>query len=100
RGSRSMRSLSASAWSRRWHIFSNMDAPGTSSTPPTITRPGSPHACASTAWIMEANRIALQPGVEAADVPGLHDLGEQPVRQQNAEQPQEVAAGKRLEADA
>src|SRR5579871_1922578 len=34
-----------------------MVAPGTSSTPPVITRPGSPHACASTAVIMEENRI-------------------------------------------
>ena len=35
------------AWSQV--IFSNIVAPGTSSTPPTMTRPGSPAACASTA---------------------------------------------------
>ena len=37
-------------------IFSNMVSPGTSSTPPVITRPGSPQACASTAVIMLENR--------------------------------------------
>src|SRR5215472_13400848 len=35
-----------------------MVAPGTSSTPPTITRPGSPAACTSTAWITLDVRIA------------------------------------------
>src|ERR1700689_1826263 len=39
------------------HFFSNMVLPGTSSTPPVITRPGSPQACASTAVIMLENRI-------------------------------------------
>lgn len=39
-----------SSWQvARWRIFSNMVAPGTSSTPPTMTRPGSPPAWASTA---------------------------------------------------
>ena len=36
-------------------ILSNIVAPGTSSTPPTMTRPGSPHACASTAWIIRSS---------------------------------------------
>src|SRR5512144_2830055 len=40
---------SSSPCSARWRILSNIDAPGTSSTPPTMTRPGSPAACASTA---------------------------------------------------
>src|SRR5579864_2525735 len=31
--------------------------PGTSRTPPVMTRPGSPHACASTAVIMLENRM-------------------------------------------
>ena len=32
--------------------FSNMESPGTSNTPPTITLPGSPQACKSTACII------------------------------------------------
>ena len=39
-------------------LFSNIVAPGTSSTPPAITRPGSPPAWASTAVIMLANAIS------------------------------------------
>ena len=56
RGSRSMRRRSPSAWSRRCVILSNMVRPGTSSTPPVMTRPGSPAACASTAVIILENR--------------------------------------------
>ncbi len=46
------------SWCRaRCCIFSNIDRPGTSRTPPTITRPGSPQAWRSTAEIMEERRI-------------------------------------------
>src|SRR5260370_38632698 len=56
RGSRSMRRR---MWSACWasqFFLSNMVCPGTSSTPPVITRPGSPQAWASTAVIMFENR--------------------------------------------
>src|SRR5262245_41897511 len=58
RGSRSILFLRLSPCSWRWHILSYIVAPGTSSTPPTITRPCSPHACASTAWISEERRMS------------------------------------------
>src|ERR1700687_4935284 len=51
------------------HFFSNIVLPGTSGTPPVITRPGSPQACASTAVIMLEKRISLQ---HAADHPSVH----------------------------
>ena len=60
-GSRAARAASACAvrrWCRaRCCIFSNIVRPGTSRTPPTITRPGSPQACRSTAEIMDESRI-------------------------------------------
>src|SRR6185503_9938201 len=46
-----MHFLRASPCVARWRILSYIVAPGTSRTPPTITRPGSPAACASTAWM-------------------------------------------------
>src|SRR6266542_4575597 len=52
-----MRLRSPSACSSRWVRFSNMVRPGTSSTPPVMTRPGSPPACASTAVIIPLRRI-------------------------------------------
>src|SRR5450759_1148894 len=56
RGSRSMRRrLWSACWASQFFL-SNMVCPGTSSTPPVITRPGSPHAWASTAVIMLENR--------------------------------------------
>src|SRR5829696_7391971 len=57
RGSRSIRSRRSSPFARSHVILSNIVAPGTSRTPPTMTRPGSPAACASTAWIIRAERI-------------------------------------------
>src|SRR5213595_1535080 len=51
-----MRSRSPSWWRARYCIFSNIVRPGTSRTPPTMTRPGSPHACRSTAWTTESKR--------------------------------------------
>src|ERR1035437_91626 len=56
RGSRSMRRRVWSACFARPFFLSNMVCPGTSSTPPVITRPGSPRAWASTAVIMLENR--------------------------------------------
>src|SRR5450759_4439346 len=56
RGSRSMRGR---MWSACWasqFFLSNMVCPGTYSTPPVMTRPGSPQAWASTAVIMLENR--------------------------------------------
>src|SRR5580692_8353141 len=52
-----MRSRMWSACDSSQHFFSNIVLPGTSSTPPVMTRPGSPQACASTAVIMLENRI-------------------------------------------
>src|SRR5271170_5477614 len=40
-------------------IFSNIDLPGTSSTPPVTTRPGSPQAWASTAVIRLEKRMLV-----------------------------------------
>jgi 4'-phosphopantetheinyl transferase len=42
----------------------------------------------------------LQPGVEAPDVPGLHQLGERAVGEQDADQPREVRRGQGDEAEA
>ena len=39
--------------------MSNIVAPGTSSTPPTMTRPGSPPAWRSTAWIVGPRRSGV-----------------------------------------
>ena len=58
RGSRSMSFRSPSAWRSRYCIFRNIVSPGTSRTPPTMTRPGSPAACRSTAWMSRLERIA------------------------------------------
>src|SRR5450759_211859 len=52
-----MRRRSSSPLRSRWRALSNIVAPGTSSTPPTTTRPGSPAACRSTAWSILAGRI-------------------------------------------
>src|SRR5262249_51880656 len=57
RGSRSMRFRSPSMFCSRYCLFSNMVLPGTSSTPLMITRPGSPHACRSTAVMRLVTRI-------------------------------------------
>src|SRR5712692_7435620 len=64
-----MRRRMWSACVSRYVFFSNMVRPGTSSTPPVITRPGSPQACASTAVIMLEKRMGLQ---HAADQPSVH----------------------------
>src|SRR6185369_3371870 len=54
-----MRRRTPSWCAARYCIFSNIDRPGTSRTPPTITRPGSPHACRSTAVIIDDKRMCL-----------------------------------------
>src|SRR5579862_271308 len=74
RGSRSISLRRSSAWSRRWAILSSIVAPGTSSTPPVITRPGSPAAWASTAVIIRSRRMAILRGVGAGG-PGASGLG-------------------------
>src|ERR1022692_1506484 len=51
-----MRRRMWSAFRASQFFLSNMVCPGTSSTPPVITRPGSPQAWASTAVIMLENR--------------------------------------------
>ena len=51
-GSRSILKRNESAFCSKYCIFSNIVSPGTSSTPPTITLPGSPQACRSTACII------------------------------------------------
>src|ERR1035437_9919345 len=56
RGSRSMRRRIWSACFASQFFLSNMVCPGTARTPPALTRPGSPHAWASTAVIMLENR--------------------------------------------
>ena len=55
RGSNSSSRRSASPSASRWRIFSSIVVPGTSSTPPTTIRLGSPSAWASTQWRMRPN---------------------------------------------
>ena len=72
RGSRNISLRRASSCSRRWIILSNIVSPGTSGTPSTITRPGSPQACASTAVIRRANPTPRYPVLAAA--PGTESM--------------------------
>src|SRR5574338_1206617 len=59
-----MRLRRPSASRHRYCIFSNIVRPGTSSTPPVITRPGSPQAWRATAEIRELSciRHEMYPG--------------------------------------
>src|SRR5918997_1755856 len=57
RGSNRHRRRSQSPSRSSQRAFSSIDTPGTSSTPPTMIRLGSPSACASTQWMTLAVRI-------------------------------------------
>jgi hypothetical protein len=57
RGSNSSSRRSSSPSRSRWRSLSSIVSPGTSSTPPTTIRLGSPSACASTQWMTLSSRI-------------------------------------------
>src|SRR5579859_3142740 len=62
-----MRSRRSSWCCWKYCILANMLSPGTSSTPPVITRPGSPQACRSTALIRLEKRTFTSDAVRAVD---------------------------------
>src|SRR6476646_6244720 len=71
-----MRRRTSSRCSRRNVILSTIVEPGTSSTPPTITRPGSPAACASTASMTGPTRSRSGSGTVTTRLPAALGVGE------------------------